>query len=287
MAPSAIVSDISLPEDIPETDQTEANAPTKSLFSLAGQTIVVTGGGRGVGITLAAAVLEAGGCVACLDILSEPSSNEWSHLRILAKRSGLTATYDKCDITDEDQISGALEKVASQGEARAAPFSGLVACAGIQQMIPAVDYPKEDFNRIMNVNVTGTFLTAKHASRIFIKNGIQGSIVLIASMSGQIANRGLTCTAYNASKSAVQQMCRSMAQEIGVHGIRINTLSPGYIRTAMTDALLAEKPEIEETWLRGALLGRLGAPEDFKAPTVFLLAAGSSFMYVYSWIESL
>jgi NAD(P)-dependent dehydrogenase (short-subunit alcohol dehydrogenase family) len=149
----------------------------------------------------------------------------------------------------------------------------------------------------MNVNVTGTFLTAKHASRIFIENGIKGSIVLIASMSGQIANRGLTCTAYNTSKSAVHQLCRSMAQEIGAHGIRINTLSPGwlltssvsadrcadngflgYIRTAMTDELLAEKPDLEETWMRGALLGRLGAPEDFKAPAVFLLASGSSFM---------
>jgi NAD(P)-dependent dehydrogenase (short-subunit alcohol dehydrogenase family) len=72
-----------------------------------------------------------------------------------------------------------------------------------------------------------------------------------------------------------------MAQEIGVHGIRINTLSPGdlqYIRTAMTDALLAAEPEVEKTWMAGALLGRLGAPEDFKAPAVFLLSRGSSFM---------
>jgi len=90
-----------------------------------------------------------------------------------------------------------------------------------------------------------------------------------------------------------------MAQEIGQHGIRINTLSPGvshqypyrckfhviradkplqYIRTAMTDALLAAEPEVEKTWMAGALLGRLGAPEDFKAPAVFLLSRGSSFM---------
>lgn len=69
-----------------------------------------------------------------------------------------------------------------------------------------------------------------------------------------------------------------MAQEIGVHGIRINTLSPGYIRTAMTDALLAADPKVEQTWMRGALLGRLGVAEDFKAPTIFLLASGSSFM---------
>jgi len=73
-------------------------------------------------------------------------------------------------------------------------------------------------------------------------------------------------------------MCRSVAQEWGQHGIRVNTISPGYIRTAMTDELLAAEPALEKTWMAGALLGRLGAPEDFKAPTVFLLADGSSWM---------
>lgn len=73
-------------------------------------------------------------------------------------------------------------------------------------------------------------------------------------------------------------MCRSLAQEWGQHGIRVNTLSPGYIRTAMTDDLLATAPELEKIWMAGALLNRLGAPDDFKAPAIFLLGAGSSFM---------
>lgn len=91
--------------------------------------------------------------------------------------------------------------------------------------------------------------------------------------------QGLSCTAYNSSKAAVQQMCRSVAQEWGQYGIRVNTLSPGYIRTAMTDQLLQENPEVEKTWMAGALLGRLGAPEDFKAPAVFLLSEGASFVH--------
>lgn len=73
-------------------------------------------------------------------------------------------------------------------------------------------------------------------------------------------------------------MSRSLSVEWGHYNIRVNTLSPGYIRTAMTDQLLAEKPDVEELWMAGALLGRLGAPEDFKAPAIFLLADGSSWM---------
>lgn len=141
MAPAKIVSDFSVPEDVPESHHTEATGPTKNLFSLAGQTIVITGGGRGLGITLAVAVVEAGGHAACLDLLDEPSASEWSSLQKLAKRSRLTATYDRCDITDEEQTSRLLDDIAARGDAMAAPFSGIVACAGIQQKIPAVDYP--------------------------------------------------------------------------------------------------------------------------------------------------
>jgi NAD(P)-dependent dehydrogenase (short-subunit alcohol dehydrogenase family) len=103
------------------------------------------------------------------------------------------------------------KKVAEESEAREAPFSGSVNSVGIQQMNPAIDYPEEDFDCILSVNVTGAFLAAKYACRNYIRSGITGSIVMVASMSGQIANRRLACTASNTSKSAVQQMCRSMA----------------------------------------------------------------------------
>lgn len=277
MAPAAIIQDHVLPTQIPESDETQAQGPSiPDLFSLKNQTIIVTGGGRGLGITLAQAVVEAGGHAVCLDILPSPSPKEWADLQVSAKKNNVTISYDVCNITSEEEVSQKFQRIA---ETSPAPFSGLIACAGIQQRTPCWDYPAEDFNRMMNVNVTGTFITAKYATRSFMERGIKGSIVLIASMSGQIANRGLTCSAYNSSKAAVHQLCRSMAQEIGPqHGIRINTLSPGYIRTAMTDALLEQEPELERKWMDAALLGRLGAPEDFKAPAVFLLGKGAAWM---------
>ncbi|KAJ5724749.1 hypothetical protein N7493_006477 [Penicillium malachiteum] len=286
MAP-AITLDHTLPSVVPESTQTPATAPTNTLFSLSGRTVVITGGGRGLGMTLTTAVLEAGGDVACLDLLDEPSPEEWIAVQKLAKSKGLQAKYTRCNITDEEATKGLLEKIAEESKARNMPLRGLITCAGIQQMVPALDYPVDGYRKMLDVklvyhlssgNVLGTFIPAKHFSRILVEQNTPGSIVMIASMSGQIANRGLTCTAYNSSKAAVHQMCRSVAQEWGQYNIRVNTLSAGYIRTAMTDALLKEKPEVEETWMRGALLGRLGAPEDFKGPTIYMLTDASAWM---------
>lgn len=277
MAPS-IVSDIELPRDIPESRQSSANVPIEKAFGLKDRTIIITGAGRGLGITLAVAVLESGADAVCLDILSEPSAEEWNVITKLEKSTGVRATYQVCDITNEEAVEKIVAECGKEARQRGKPVRGMISCAGIQQMVDAIDYPMDGLRKIMEVNVAGSFLISKYTARLLRDQKLGGSIVLIASMSGQIANRGLHCSAYNTSKAAVHQMGRSLAYEWGQWGIRVNTLSPGYIRTAMTDGLLQEKPEVEESWMRGALLGRLGAPEDFKAPCVFLLADGSSWM---------
>ncbi|RAL11085.1 oxidoreductase, short chain dehydrogenase/reductase family [Aspergillus homomorphus CBS 101889] len=284
MSPS--ISDNTIPEvaldqttpAVADSTQPSVIGRTNDLFSLGNRTVAITGGGRGLGIVLAGAVIEAGGDVVCLDLLPAPSAEEWASVQKLATARRLHASYVSCDITDEASTKQVLEQIAADALSRKMPLRGLITCAGIQQMVPALEYPVDMWRKMLDVNVIGTFIPAKHCARIFKEQNTPASIVMIASMSGQIANRGLTCTAYNSSKAAVHQMCRSVAQEWGQYGIRINTLSAGYIRTAMTDALLAEKPEVEETWMRGALLGRLGVPEDFKAPTVYMLADGSGFM---------
>ena len=137
---------------VPESNQTPAAfAPTNDLFSLAGRTVVITGGGRGLGMTLTTAVLEAGGDVACLDLLPEPSADEWVGVQKLAKSKGLQATYTKCDITDEEITKGILEKIAVDSKARNMPMRGLITCAGIQQMVPALDYPVEGYRKMLDV----------------------------------------------------------------------------------------------------------------------------------------
>ena len=187
--PQPIVSDTTLPAKIPESSQTPANSTVANLFSLRDRTIVVTGAGRGLGITLALAVLEAGGNVVCLDVLPEPSKTEWRRITQIREDSGLDATYHQCDATDEEHVQRILTTVASRADKRKQPIRGLIHCAGIQQMVDAIDYPIDGFKRILDVNVTGSFIMAKHTARLMKEARVDGSIVFIASMSGQIANR--------------------------------------------------------------------------------------------------
>lgn len=162
MSPSAtndvndqkIVSDISLPADVPESNQTAAKIPGDQLFSLKDQTILITGAGRGLGIELALGVVENGGHVAALDILDTPS-DQWVHLQKTAKQRNVTVTYRKADITDEEDFTSAVAEISARGRSLNAPLQGAIACAGIQQKIPTLDYPVADFERMLKVNTIG------------------------------------------------------------------------------------------------------------------------------------
>jgi NAD(P)-dependent dehydrogenase (short-subunit alcohol dehydrogenase family) len=185
-------------------------------------------------------------------------------------------------------------------------LDGLIAAAGIQQETPALEYSAQDCDNMFSVNVTGCFMTAQAAARQMVRFGNGGSIVLIASMSGTIANRvcflplpspllkttglpflhiaklastqGLICPAYNASKAGVLQLARNLASEWGVHNIRVNTISPGYIVTAMVEALFEKFPERKTEWPKQNMLGRLSAPEEYRGAAAFLISDASSFM---------
>ncbi|KAJ5935298.1 hypothetical protein N7466_004845 [Penicillium verhagenii] len=242
-------------------------------FSLAGKVVLVSGAGRGLGLTQTEALLEAGAKVYALDRLEEPAA-EFAVIQQRAKELGTELHYRRIDVRDTELLNSVIEAIANT-EGR---MDGLVAAAGIQQETTALEYSAKDSNTMFEVNVTGVFMTAQAVAKQMIRFGNGGSIAMIASMSGTIANRGLICPAYNASKAAVIQLGRNLAAEWGQYNIRVNTISPGYIVTAMVEKLFIDFPERRDQWPKENMLGRLSRPEEYRGAAVFLLSDASSFM---------
>ncbi|ERT01979.1 short chain dehydrogenase [Sporothrix brasiliensis 5110] len=256
------------------TFATLTNKQVLPEFSLKDKVVVVSGAARGLGLVQAEAILEAGAHVHALDRLPEPSP-DFARVAEKAKSLGSSLTYHRVDVREEEKLNDLIKGIADQH----GHLDGLVAAAGIQQETPALEYTGADVDKMMATNVTGVFLTAQAVARQMVRLGQKkGSLALIASMSGTVANRGLICPAYNASKAAVIQLGRNLASEWGEYGIRVNTISPGYIVTAMTEALFDKYPERRSDWANGNMLGRLSTPDEYRGAAVFLLSDASSFM---------
>ncbi|KAK5110285.1 hypothetical protein LTR62_006138 [Meristemomyces frigidus] len=249
---------------------------TKRLpeFNLHDKVVLVTGAARGLGLVQAEALLEAGATVYALDRLPEPSPDFWRVQKRAAEELGTTFHYRQIDVRNVPQLNEVVQSI-SNVHGR---LDGLIAAAGIQQEMPALDYKQEDANMMFEVNITGVLMTAQACAREMIKHGNGGSIAMIASMSGTVANRGLICSAYNASKAGVIQLARNLAAEWGPHGIRVNTISPGYIVTAMVEALFEQYPERRRDWPTQNMLGKLSKPQEYRGAGVFLISDASSFM---------
>jgi len=239
-----------------------------TLFDLTGRTALVTGAGSGIGQRLAAGLAEQGADVSCLDLASQ--------------EEGLSATLDAigglqrtaisliADVTDPSAVDRAM----AEHTERLGALDIAVNCAGINSSSPAEDMTDELWGRLIDTNLTGVFVCCRAEGKVMLDRG-QGSIINIASMSATIANRGLQQAHYNASKAGVKHLTASLALEWGRRGVRVNSISPGYIATAMTSG-----PEWEERMTQFAddtPMGRVGTPDDLVGPTVFLASDAASF----------
>jgi len=189
----------------------------------------------------------------------------------IAKATGRKVIALKCDCTDEKQVNDMVAQVVSQ-------LGGLDFChnnAGICINAPAEEMSYEQWSKVININLTGIFLTDIAAGKYMLEHG-GGSIINTASMSGHIVNVPQPQCAYNASKAGVIQLTKSLAIEWAKRGVRVNSISPGYIGTELVNSSDFLVPLIEK-WNAMAPMGRLGRPEELQSICVYLAGDTSSF----------
>ncbi|KAF2091882.1 oxidoreductase [Saccharata proteae CBS 121410] len=249
-------------------------------FDLAGRVYVVTGGGRGLGLCMAEALVEAGGKVYCLDIQPKPGVDfDEANARISPEYGG-SLNYEQIDVRDTKSLNRVIGGIADEHQR----LDGLIAAAAVQKICSSLEYSVEETRQMMDVNYTGVFMTATAAAAAMFKYKCRGNMCLVASMSGTVANKGLLSPVYNSSKAALLQLTRNLAMEWshiradGSGGLRVNSLSPGHIITPMVKKNFDEVPGLKQTWERENMLGRLSQPEEFKGAGLFLLSNASSFM---------
>ena len=233
-------------------------------ISLKGKTALVTGGGRGIGKTIAEGLGKAGAKVIICEIDEVIGNEAVSDLT----SQGMEADFFKVDVSNFDDVSGVVSKILDKHKV----IDILVNNAGITRDQLLLKMSESDWDAVISVNLKGTFNFTKALYRPFMKQK-SGRIINIASIIGIIGNAGQAN--YAASKSAIIGFTKSVARELGPRGICVNAIAPGFIKTAMTDVL---KDEIKEAMLQQIPLKNFGSTEDIANGVVFLASDLSKYI---------
>ena len=238
------------------------------LFSLEGETAFVTGAGSGIGQRIAIGLAEAGADVALFDL---PGSAGIAETETAIAALGRRSVRFGGNVTDADALAAAL----TDAEHYLGPVGVAVNCAGIANATAAEEMPTAQWQRMIDVNLTGVFLSCQAEARLMLPRG-RGAIVNIASMSGSIVNRGLLQAHYNTSKAGVIHLTKSLAMEWAGRGLRVNAISPGYTLTPMN--LRPEVADARKVFERDTPMGRMATVEEMVGPAVFLCSRAASFV---------
>jgi NAD(P)-dependent dehydrogenase (short-subunit alcohol dehydrogenase family) len=238
-----------------------------NLFSLEGKIAFVTGAGSGIGQRIAVGLAEAGASVGCFDLESSKGLDATVEQVQGLGRQALVVRGDVTRAADLREAVGAVDK-------KLGPLSVAVNCAGIANAAPAEEMPQVQWQRMLDVNLTGIFISCQAEANAMLPRK-QGSIVNIASMSGIIVNRGLLQAHYNTSKAGVIHLSKSLAMEWSDRGVRVNSISPGYTATPMN-----VRPEVAEQvkqFEADTPLGRMATVDELVGPAIFLSSQAASF----------
>jgi len=237
-----------------------------SLFDLTGRRALVTGSGQGIGFTLARGLAQAGADVILNDIDKDRLAAASEKLRA----EGATVHELGFDVTDADAATSAVDGF----EAGTGPIDILVNNAGMQFRAPLEEFPTDRFDFMMRLNINSVFYVGQAVAKHMIARH-EGKIVNICSVQTALARPSIA--PYTASKGAVANMTKGMATDWAKHGLQVNGLAPGYFKTELTSALVAD--EEFTAWLSGRTpAGRWGEVEELIGACVFLSSPASSFV---------
>jgi NAD(P)-dependent dehydrogenase (short-subunit alcohol dehydrogenase family) len=238
------------------------------LFSLKGKVAIVTGGGRGLGEQIAIGFAEAGANVVVCSRRVEACEEVSGKL----KEIGVDSLALKCDITNPEDVKNVVEHTVE----KFGRIDILVNNSGASWGAPAEEMPLEAWQKVLNVNVTGTFIMSQAAGRVMLEQG-SGKIINIASVAGLKGSnpKVMDAIGYNASKGAVITFTKDLAAKWGPRGIYVNAIAPGFFPTKMSKGLLEKGGQ---AILEGTPLRKFGSDTDLKGVAVFLAASASDYI---------
>lgn len=236
-----------------------------SLFSLAGQTALVTGASRGLGRAIAVALAQAGATVLCASSTADGSRDTVAAIN----NAGGKASALAADLSSEAAVEQLAQQALAQG-----PVHILVNCGGTIFRAPAHQFPMNEWHKVIAVNLDAAFLLSQRLGAEMIKRK-QGKIINIASMLSY--SGGITVPAYTASKHAIAGVTKALANEWAQHNIQVNAIAPGYFSTDNTAALQADSERNAAITAR-IPAGRWGEPEDLAGAAVFLASSAANYV---------
>jgi NAD(P)-dependent dehydrogenase (short-subunit alcohol dehydrogenase family) len=236
---------------------------------LRGLAALVTGGGSGIGLECARLLVRDGAAVTICGRSVERLADGQATLEADAGPDAVVQTI-ACEVTDESQVTAAVARATE-------PVSGLhlvVASAGTGGLGPLVTTSLDEWNRILDINLTGTFLTFKHAGAAVARSG-GGSMVAISSIAGVATHRFMG--PYAVSKAAIDMLVANLADELGTAGVRVNSVRPGLVETDLVEALMSDESTVSD-YLDQMPIRRVGSTSDVAAYVRFILDPATSWL---------
>ena len=238
----------------------------KTLFRLDGRVALVAGAASGIGRAAAHGLAAAGALVVCADLKVQGAANTATEIRDQSGNAEVLAL----DITDETAVAAAVEGI----QGRHKRIDILVSTPAVNVRKPLLRYTADEFDKVLRLNLKGSFLIAQAAGRVMSEQK-RGSIILLSSIRSIVVEPGQG--AYAATKAGLVQLARALAAELGSTGVRVNCIAPGVVETPLTEPIKSN-PEWYNAYAAKNALGRWASADEMAGPIVFLASDAASYV---------